>query len=190
MKSRKFLRRGLVLTVMVLLLVLTVIGCSPQATDQAEDGAQDEAQDTADAAQNEENKQNAERVAKLEEKLKVVTQDNSDGKGCIGCHEAGSEYSLQKEIDGIEGHPQVEAKELSDCMQCHASGNLAFKRLIHEKHLVEGDHYKEEYDKNCINCHKISENGEINVRGLDGKNGEDKGNGGNEDTEGNGNGNE
>jgi hypothetical protein len=141
---------------------------------------QDETQDAVGQDQNEE------RIAELEKKLKLLTQDNSEG-GCSGggCHEG--EYSLQNEVENLEDHPSVESDSLAECMKCHASGEYAFKTLIHKVHLVEGEHYTDEYDKNCINCHEISEEGKVSVEGLEeenGANGEEVGN--NEEDETNG----
>ncbi|SJZ32411.1 hypothetical protein [Selenihalanaerobacter shriftii] len=165
--SHKLLSRGLVIAIIITMLAFAVVGCaSPQNTNDpntTEDNTQDQAGDQAEAQQN--NQQNQERIAELEEKLQLVTQDNSEGGCTAGCHQG--EYNLQNQIKDIEGHPDVEASSLEECLQCHASGELAFKTVIHKSHLIEGEHYTEDYDKNCINCHNISEDGEITVDGLD-----------------------
>lgn len=90
--------------------------------------------------------------------------------GCPSCHqkEGDQDYRLSTEIKNIANHPPVpEEAQVKDCMPCHgAQSDRPFTKIMHRVHLVEGEHYTDRYDRNCINCHTISDQGEVKVKGL------------------------
>lgn len=92
-------------------------------------------------------------------------------QGCPSCHkkEGDQDYRLSTEVKSIANHPPVaENVGVKDCMPCHgAQSDRPFTKIMHRVHLVEGEHYTDRYDRNCINCHSIAEQGEVKVKGLE-----------------------
>lgn len=172
MITDNFLKRGLIVVMVILMIGFVVFGCAPQGADNAQENGGQDAQENGEQDNAQKLEKKNKKISELEKKLKLVTQDNSETACTGGCHEG--EYSLQNQTEDIEGHPGVESDSLTECMECHASGEYAFKTVIHKAHLIEGEHYTDEYDKNCINCHEISEEGHVTVEGLE--NGQDENN--------------
>lgn len=91
-------------------------------------------------------------------------------QGCPSCHKKtdDKDYRLSTEVKGIANHPTVpEDATVKDCMPCHGDqSERPFKKVLHRVHIVEGQHYTDRYDKNCINCHQIGDDGTVTVKGL------------------------
>lgn len=92
-------------------------------------------------------------------------------QGCASCHKKtdDKDYRLSAEVKGIANHPSVpENATVKDCVTCHAKGSARpLDTILHRVHLVEGKHYTDRYGKNCLNCHKVLDNGKIRVKGLE-----------------------
>jgi len=106
-----------------------------------------------------------------EEEANFTKYTDQAPDGCASCHRKVSEekdYRLSAETENIEGHPDVpENAEINDCIQCHGTDSKRpFARILHRVHIVEGDHYREKYDKTCINCHRVADNGVVTIKGL------------------------
>lgn len=92
-------------------------------------------------------------------------------QGCAGCHRktGDRDYRLAVEVAGIANHPRLdEEATVKDCRPCHGTGGpRPLNVILHRAHLVEGKDYTERYGKNCLNCHKVLDNGRIQVKGLE-----------------------
>jgi hypothetical protein len=153
-------RLFLAITLLILAVMVFAFACTPN-TEQEED--------KGDANKNEPAEK--QKGVVTEEKLAQMTQDQAPN-GCEDCHRKISEekdYTLAAEANEIEGHPTVkEDATVQDCYKCHSKdSDKPFGKILHAGHLVEGEHYKEKYDSNCINCHKVNDNGSIIVKDLE-----------------------
>lgn len=96
-------------------------------------------------------------------------------QGCPSCHKKtdNQDYRLSTEVKGITNHPPVaEEAAVKDCLPCHgAQSDRPFTKVMHRVHIVEGQHYTDRYDKNCINCHQIGNDGTVTVKGLNAQGG-------------------
>ncbi|MBO8169516.1 MAG: hypothetical protein H0Z35_10080 [Thermoanaerobacteraceae bacterium] len=92
-------------------------------------------------------------------------------EGCSSCHKKtdDKDYRLSAEVEHIEGHPNVaEDATVKECIGCHgANSDQPFNKILHRVHLVDGEHYLDKYDKNCINCHRIADDGTVTIKGLE-----------------------
>jgi len=155
------------LLLVLLALVLIVAGCA--AGDNGANNNNNNDEQTQNDNQNQDPNQ-AQGVP--EEQVAKMTTDQAPN-GCGDCHKKQDEehdYSLSAEAAGIEGHPELkEDAGVEDCVVCHKESGPApeLGGILHVAHLVEGDHYQESYDHNCINCHKISDEGSVAVKGLE-----------------------
>ena len=162
-------RKKWFLILALLIMTLLAISACTQAEDendtdnpgekQIEQGDKDQEVENGD----EEDNTDEENIA---QKIK-----DSAPEGCASCHKKENEeqdHRLGMEANSIEGHSEIdEDADVNDCMMCHATGDRAFRKVLHRVHLIEGDHYIENYDHNCINCHEISDEGEVTVKGLE-----------------------
>lgn len=102
--------------------------------------------------------------------VKLVSTEDKP-QGCASCHVKvadDKDYRLEAEIKKIQGHPQVTATKVKECITCHGAnaGERAFKKLLHARHYKEGSVFVKNYDGACVNCHKMSEDGKMVVAGL------------------------
>ncbi|MHB1128025.1 MAG: hypothetical protein ACYC2T_13930 [Bacillota bacterium] len=101
-----------------------------------------------------------------------MIKDNAP-EGCEGCHKKVDEATdrrISQAVKNIEGHPPVaEDATIQNCTPCHIGENPVgppFRKAMHKVHLITGEKYKENYDHNCINCHKIADDGTVTVKAL------------------------
>jgi len=156
-----------VFVIMVLAGALVLSGC-PQADPDEGNGADED--DGAGEEQQDGDEDGADGADELAEKLERVTKDNAPG-GCGDCHRKINEekdYTLNAEAKAIADHPETNANTVAECIVCHdAESERPFRKILHRAHIIEGEHYTEEYDKNCINCHQVDEQGTVVVKGLE-----------------------
>lgn len=129
-------------------LMVMAIGCATQEEPQKQDQAAE----------------NTELQSKID-KLEMQISDQAPN-GCNDCHKKISEdkdYSLATQTNKIEGHPQVEANTVEECLTCHGANKEEFMYVLHKGHL-NGEIYKDKYDQNCRNCHVMQEDGSIVVK--------------------------
>ncbi|GAW91154.1 hypothetical protein [Calderihabitans maritimus] len=152
--------RLLIFVVVLVAVAVLLTGCPPRGEEPS-------------PQQKQEAKQEAEKPGeeKSPEPNAAQMMEDQAPNGCVSCHRKkdDKDYRLSAEVKNIEGHPQVkEDATLKDCIQCHGhESERPFRTILHRIHLVEGEHYLEKYDKNCINCHRVSEEGEVTVKGLE-----------------------
>lgn len=90
---------------------------------------------------------------------KVSSSQNP--KGCASCHN-----SLTAQLKNIEGHPPVPVESVTDCLNCHEEGNQIFSNGLHKGHYKGQNKFETEYNGSCVNCHKLSEKGDVVIPGL------------------------
>jgi len=98
----------------------------------------------------------------------AVGSEDTAPDGCNSCHvkKGENDYTLTAELKNIEGHPPVATEDVNVCAGCHTEGELALNRVLHVAHL-QGTHYMEYFQGSCANCHALTEDGTISVKGLE-----------------------
>ncbi|MHB1419332.1 MAG: multiheme c-type cytochrome [Bacillota bacterium] len=102
------------------------------------------------------------------EGIKTAMVDTAP-EGCPSCHKKiddDNDRSLEAEIAKIDSHIKLYNPTIKTCNGCHnnQAGGIAFKIVIHKRHLL-GEHCIE-YGNSCLNCHIVTADGEIKVKGL------------------------
>jgi hypothetical protein len=103
----------------------------------------------------------------------LVFISSADKENCEACHRKVSEdrdYSLAAGLEKLEGHPPVGADDgVADCISCHQKdGDISLKKVIHVAHYSgEDNHFVTNYDGSCVHCHKLTDEGQLPVAGLE-----------------------
>jgi len=82
---------------------------------------------------------------------------------CRGCHERGG-YPVRAALETLieAGHPDViPAMEVipDDCRWCHRDLGGA----LHRRHLIESPKFLLHFQRGCVRCHLLGEDGEVTV---------------------------
>jgi hypothetical protein len=89
--------------------------------------------------------------------------EKSAASGCSACHEP-----LRTALP--EGHRPIENDSLPSCLSCHselsAKGGRSFDLTIHSAHYSA-----EAFRDNCWACHRMNENGQFELSGVEGMKG-------------------
>lgn len=142
----------------------------PEQQAQEEQAQQPEEQ----AQQTEEQKQQQEQQASGEEKeeFKYVSSDEK-ADGCVSCHRKVSEekdYSLTAEMAAMNkefGHPNMPIEGPEQCATCHREGDNSLDKVLHKAHLLgEENHFLTNYEGSCVQCHALTTDNQIVVKGL------------------------
>jgi len=102
-------------------------------------------------------------------KEELAIRDNAP-EGCATCHvkKDDKDYTLAAEVKQFPNHPTLPPDAtVKNCVACHGpTSERPLGRILHVGHL-KGNVYPKKYDSNCINCHRMADNGDMAVKGLE-----------------------
>ncbi|MDA8236061.1 MAG: hypothetical protein M0Z31_14955 [Clostridia bacterium] len=165
MKMRYFY----LLTVFLLALTLTA-GCTQPIKKPAEEGANRAAEETRQGTEKLTDKaQENLPVADLRT-LQEVAADDKYTKGCLSCHKVdnGQDRTLKTTMKKFKKHPPVASNAtIKNCLSCHRKKPARLAKLqlkLHQAHAKSETFYPK-LKGTCVSCHKIKDNGDIQVKG-------------------------
>ncbi len=103
-------------------------------------------------------------------KEELAIKDNAP-QGCATCHvkQDDKDYTLAAEVKQIPNHPTLSPDAtVKNCVACHGpTSQRPLGMVVHPRHLKGDNVYTKKYDSNCINCHRMLDNGDMVVKGLE-----------------------
>jgi len=159
----------LLLLALTLVLLLALAGCGSPGEEAAQPPEASEPAPPEEPAEPETTPEEASEPAEVS----WVSSEEHAG-GCADCHverDAETDHRLAAETTGVDGHPPVSNADatVKDCAACHQEGSpLAFGPILHQGHLEGAEnHFVTNYGGACNQCHKLSSEGSMVVKGLE-----------------------
>lgn len=187
------MRKGKILILLLGILLITalfVAGCGggqaeepkedqqqqaeePKADEQQADKQEGQKEEAAEEPAEQDKEEAKEDSSKEEGKMVYVSSDEKP-EGCVSCHTKVSEekdYSLTAELTAMSdefGHPKMDIQGPEQCQMCHPDGEISFDKVAHKIHLTGGEenHFITSYEGSCLQCHALTDENEMVVKGL------------------------